>query len=430
MRDFKKLFKITWKKYGLWVLLFSIFTALVVSLSFQDRVKYDADNIRKAVEDMAKDTNISIDTSRIDKEFIEEADKVAEAYVDKYDLMDTSYLANEDQEKFDKYYEEKLDKYGDNFYMKEEPISRYDYLRKLLTSESLDFFEDISYDEDDKYQESYAVNFVRTNQAPILIFVFIISLLITSLEQSLPSYEFSMMYPWRKRDEVWMKSILVFIFGLVIFSVINIIGAAVLKSSALGPAISFAGVGQQLFNNSLIMLATSIISVATGMIAGNFIGHLGMFLIAGGGLLIIRYIIYVLISVFNSSASLKFNMALDNFEANLPRFIKPFLFIFNTTSEISEILGYLAVALIWGLIAYAVNNKISAEKAGYMVTSTPFEWIAKIMGILSLTSLIFVILNTSLSSDPSIFINLIIYVLALLISYKLFDILFKVRLKF
>lgn len=430
MRDFIKLLKLTWKKFGLWVMLFSIFTAVVVSLKFKDDIKYDANNIRIAVQYMAKDTNISIDTSRIDKEFIDEADKIAKAYIEKYDLMDADYIAPEDMDKYDKYYQKKLEKYGEKFYMKEEPISRYNDYRKLLTSESLDFFKTISYDEAEKYYLSYAESFVRTSIAPVLIFVFIISLIITSLEQSLPSFEFTMMYPWRKRDEVWMKSLISFIFSLGILLIINLIGAAVLKSSDLGSAISFRGIGQLLFNNSLIVLATSILSVATGMIAGNFIGHMGMFLVAGGGIFIIRYIIYTFISVFDSSASLSFNMAFDSFEINLPRFFKPFVLILRTTSEIPEILGYLAVALIWGLIAYLVNDKISAEKAGYMVTSKPFEWIAKILGTLSLTSITFIILNSSFSYNPSLFVNLILYGLALLLSFKLFDILFKVRLKF
>ena len=115
---------------------------------------------------------------------------------------------------------------------------------------------------------------------------------------------------------------------------------------------------------------------------------------------------------------------------NLPRFLKPFVSIFNTSGELPEDLGYLALAIIWAIIAYMINNKVNAEKSGYLVISKPFEVIAKVMGTLSTASILYIILNSSLLNSQSVVINIICYVLSLLLSYKLFDILFKVRLKF
>lgn len=428
MRDFKKLFKIIWKRFGLWVILLSLFTAMIGSLNVQDKVKYDVVTLRESVEKMAEDTNISIDTSRIDNEFLDEADKVAKAYVDKYEIIATSSIDIKDEEKYNRYYEKMSEKYGRPFYEIEDPIAMYAYIRNLLISKPLDFYDTEMTEE--SYPDSYAIEFVRSSIIPILLLVGLISFLITSLEQSLPSYEFTMMYPWRKRDEVWMKSILSFIFGIITLAIVLLVGGGVLKSSALGSAISFAGITSHVLNHIIIILATSILSVATGMIAGNLIGHFGMFIIAGSGVTIIRYIIYVFLEIFNNGSGKSFDRAFSNFEMSLPRFLKPFITIFNTSGELPEDLGYLTLAIIWAVIAYVINNKINAEKSGYLVISKPFEVIAKVLGTLATTSILYMILNSSLLNSQSIVINIICYVLSLLLSYKLFDILFKVRLKF
>ena len=69
--------------------------------------------------------------------------------------------------------------------------------------------------------------------------------------------------------------------------------------------------------------------------------------------------------------------------------------------------------------------------SGYMVKNQVISNVCKWSGILSLTSLLFMITTGIISNDgTNIFINIIAYGLSLLISYKLFDILFKIRLKF
>ena len=66
-----------------------------------------------------------------------------------------------------------------------------------------------------------------------------------------------------------------------------------------------------------------------------------------------------------------------------------------------------------------------------MVKNKALSGIAKWSGILSLTSILFVIASSIITPDTSnIIIRIITYGLSLLISYKLFDILFKIRLKF
>lgn len=66
-----------------------------------------------------------------------------------------------------------------------------------------------------------------------------------------------------------------------------------------------------------------------------------------------------------------------------------------------------------------------------MVKNNVLSGIAKWAGILSLTSILFVITASIVTPDTSnVIIRIIIYGLSLLISYKLFDILFKIRLKF
>ena len=91
----------------------------------------------------------------------------------------------------------------------------------------------------------------------------------------------------------------------------------------------------------------------------------------------------------------------------------------------------MVVALIIAVGTYFLIGRSSAERSGYMVKNKALSEICKWSGILSLTSILFVIIAGFITFEgANIAIRIIAYALSLLISYKLFDILFKIRLKF
>lgn len=419
MSDFKKLFRITMKRFGIWILLISILVALANGLGLKNGLDVDSKNFKESINEMANATNISFKSKnrKIDKEFLSQAEEIAKTYQEKYKLKENEELQKVDEQEFQKNMENFQKEFGEDYYLITQPYYTYNnYLRTWKDYGG------------NKVENSYGGNYIEDLTLPICFFIFIIAILVTSLEESLPYYEFTCMFPWRKKDEIVMKSIMVFIFGLSIFLINYLIGMGLMKSSDWGPLISLIGL-ETISKMLLMFFATSIFSVALGMIAGNFIGHLGLSIIAIGSFRLVKTLIFVIISIFNKNVAYDFSENYNNIANNLPEILKPFEIVFNVNKSYLSIAGFLIIAILWAILAYGVNSKISSEKSGLMIISKPVSIIAKTLGILSLTSIIYFLMSVVVG-PYNLLLNLIIYGLGLLLSYKLFDVLFKVRLKF
>lgn len=78
------------------------------------------------------------------------------------------------------------------------------------------------------------------------------------------------MFPWKKQDEVWMKSLIAFLFGLAVLLINLLISTMILKSSAFSSIADITNILSPIFKLVLLTFGASILSVSTGMIAGNF----------------------------------------------------------------------------------------------------------------------------------------------------------------
>lgn len=246
----------------------------------------------------------------------------------------------------------------------------------------------------------------------------------------MPFYDFTLMFPWKKRDEVWMKALVVFIIGLAMFIINMLLNMVMINASDFSPLMDFSKLGDPILQSILLIFATSFITVSTGMIAGNFLGHGGLGIIAIGSIEFLRYIVDVFLMIFAPDFASSASSSFSKFVENLPGVLKPFFSLINVKMNYPNIIGYIIVAGLWTLLAYLINSKSSSEKSGYLIISKPVEYVAKIWGILSFTTVLYLIGSAPISGMGSMILELIIYVVALLISIKLFDILFKVRLKF
>ena len=414
MSDFKNLFKITVKRYGIWILLISLMIAMTYGLQSRARLKNEAENLKGSVNVMAEDLDISIDNEgKITKEYLDEASTVADKYAEKYGILTDDQMEKFNDEQWEEYSDKAINKYGSKFWEYE---SNYRTFQNIKES-NLEVSNIFTY-------------YIEDTAFGIVVLVAILAMLITSLEQSLSFYDFTLMFPWKKRDEVWMKALVVFIIGLAMFLINLLLNIAMISSSDFAPLMDFSKLGDPILQSILLIFATSFITVSTGMIAGNFLGHAGLGIIAIGSIELLRYIVDVFLMIFApdfaSSASSRFS----KFVENLPGVLKPFFSLINVKMDYPNIIGYIIVAGLWTLLAYLINSKSSSEKSGYLIISKPVEYIAKIWGILSFTTVLYLIGSAPISGMGSMILELIIYVVALLISIKLFDILFKVRLKF
>lgn len=414
MSDFKNLFKITVKRYGIWILLISLMIAMTYGLQSRARLKNEAYNLKRSVNVMAEDLDISIDNEgKITKEYLDEASTVADKYAEKYGILTDEEMKNLADEDWNDYSDKAINKYGSKFWEYE---SNYRTFQNIKES-NLEVSNVFTY-------------YVEDTTFGMLVLVAILSILITSLEQSLPFYDFTLMFPWKKRDEVWMKALVVFIIGLAMFIINMLLNMVMINASDFSPLMDFSKLGDPILQSILLIFATSFITVSTGMIAGNFLGHGGLGIIAIGSIEFLRYIVDVFLMIFAPDFASSASSSFSKFVENLPGVLKPFFSLINVKMNYPNIIGYIIVAGLWTLLAYLINSKSSSEKSGYLIISKPVEYVAKIWGILSFTTVLYLIGSAPISGMGSMILELIIYVVALLISIKLFDILFKVRLKF
>ena len=400
MSDFKNLFKLIWKRFSIWIMIFAILTVLLNSLGAREQIKRNEENLRDATYYMAKDLKVDFPNigSRIDQDYLNKADNLYKTYKEKYNIginEDGSYQYGFDDDDYD--------------YGKIEPINRYRNIKDFI-KEDYDYFNNLI--------------------VVLLFFLVFISVMITSLEQSFPYYDFTTMLPWKKRDEVWMKALIVFGLGLVLLLIGILTNYLVIKTSIFGNIMNYGNIGSIIAKMALYMLGTSLLVVATGMISGNFLGHFGLLIIAFGGIDLIWQNIRVIIDLFDMDMLYKVDTAYSSLIDKIPSILKPFVSLRFVDNLYPQLFGFILVALLYGILAYLVSQKLSGENAGFMIISKPVEKFAKTLGIISFTSIFYTIVSSILLTNSSIILHLLIYAMGLLIAIKVFGILFKIRLKF
>ena len=410
MKDFGKLLKLTWKRYAIWLILVGFFFTLFNTLEVKSNLKWDAfritDNVRK-MENYLGEEKSRPDDQKIDEKYLKDAEKTAQAFAKKYKLK------YQEERAYDEEYMEKLNK--SDLWDKQNTYEEYMRGRENLDSYKLDMTEKLT-----------------SSMALSLVFIMIISMGLTSIEESLNYYDFTRMLPWSKKREFLMKVGVALVFGLALF-IINILMVTItIKGSVFSEIASFAKIEIFLMKSMISLVSASLVGVSLGLLAGNFLGHIGLSIIAIGFMEWFKLIIYSFLGIFGDTYPENFNDAYYNFKKGLSPAQQVFLSLINASfDKTSTLWAGLVVALIIAVGTYFLIGRSSAERSGYMVKNEVLSEICKWAGILSLTSILFVIIAGLIGTDEAnIILRILAYGLSLLISYKLFDILFKIRLKF
>lgn len=410
MKDFGKLLKLTWKRYAIWLMLVGFFFTLSNTLGVKSNLKWDAlrvtDNVRQMEKNLGEEKTYP-DDQKIDEKYLKEAEKTAQAYAKKYKLK------YQKERSYDEEYIEKLNK--SDLWHKQTIYEEF-----MRSMENLDSYK---LDMTGKLISSLGLS---------LVFIMIISMGLTSIEESLNYYDFTRMLPWSKKREFLMKIGVALVFGLALFMINILMVSITIKGSVFSEIANFAKIGTFLMKSMISMVSASLVGVSLGLLAGNFLGHVGLSIIAIGFIEWFKLIIFSFLGIFGDTYPDTFNDAYYNFKNTLSPAQQVFLSLINANfDKTSSLWAGLVVALIIAIGTYFLIGRSSAERSGYMVKNKVLSEICKWSGILSLTSILFVIIAGLVSSgDGNIILRIIAYALSLLISYKLFDILFKIRLKF
>ncbi len=413
MRNFTKLFKFTAKRFSLWLALITVFMTMTIGLTSKRLIEDDYKQFKMDAIEIWED----IEGEKFDKEFIlndktmDDLSVRAMKYKEKYKIIENDKLWQMDSDYQTDYY----DRLG-----REENARNANYTYN-------DFMRIFNRTSDGKLSaSSYLDNLV----APVMIIIALFAITITSIEESMPIFEFTRMMPWKKRDDLLMKIGIVFIFGLLIFAINSIILSFLLKSSGFGPVVSMKESFSHIGKDLLVFLATSILSTSLGFIAGNIIGHIGLFIITIGGVSLLKEDISMLVRVFSNEGAMAIDSAFANFMDDKNIFVRTLISLTNIAIDnIMSVAAFLIISILVLLLALTVNKKSTSERSGYMIVSKPIGIFAKIIGSLTLANIITSILSSMLVESAGV-VSIIVFALAMLLSYKFFDILFKIRLKF
>lgn len=430
MKDFKKLSKLLLKRNKIWLVLISILTLVVFSSSVngvKNVIIYDTSKKLVEIEMLYK------------KEITKE-------HLKPFTNFERSYYLKTLKEK----YPERLPKDFNKEYN-----AYYDELRKIFKSQPFDFYET---KEQDYFNQignnpysvldgyiglnNYNSNLVTSLRdgevkvkndflkGDITIFLFIVltGFLFTSMEHMTPFYEFTRMYPWSQRKNYFMKLFLIILITILMYMITSVIYYFIWKNSYVGEIISFSGIWKSWLLLLIKYLVFAILVVTTGTLAGNIIGHGGLMIIAIFGINLVKQNIMGIKELFVNISSYDLVFKFENYIKDTPyqAFYNP-LSSFSSDS-ISVISGLLALGLFYLIIGYIFSNKVKGENSGYLVTIKPVKILANVLAVFTTTFLLTSITNLFYIETNFSLIKIGIFALIFFITYKVYKVLFNIKL--
>ena len=89
MRDFKKLLKISWKRYAIWLILLGFFLTLSNVLGVKQNIDWNKRRLYSSIIEIERYMNkesVHLDDQKFDEKYLEDSKKLAEEFAKKYKL--------------------------------------------------------------------------------------------------------------------------------------------------------------------------------------------------------------------------------------------------------------------------------------------------------------------------------------------------------
>lgn len=415
MTDFKKLFKLQWKKNAIWIILLIIATLLINTINF----KYNTEDIYKGLTESVSsfEKNLKIENDKrlsknkeLDKSYIEYGDELRDRIVKKYNIVSNEELSKMDTDEIDKYYAKER---SEEYYTVESLVSTYDMYRDDITDENSQYGLMSQYE-----------NFF------MFPFLFILSMLFTSIEQMTNYFDFTRMYPWSKTKDFAMKLIFGLLLTLVVFGIHIGVERVLMASAGLGKLYEASRLGIYFVKELIFYWLIFVIFMSTGAVSGNIFGHFGLNIISFG---LVDISVLDITTVQKALMGLSYDQTLSNkfdtfFEkqGEIFQYILSPLRSFKLSNEL--LIAYSIIAAIVFIIGFLVVKNMKTENSGFMVVNKPIKIFSLILASFTLSSLIFTIV-TSTFADYNMYIGIVLYLFFLFGSYKLFKALFNIKIK-
>lgn len=416
MKDFKKEISILTRRNGFWIIL-----VLAVSLLFSGL--FQTNSLDASYRSLIQTTN-KINTmaktgekygknTKIDKKFFHDNDilfdKMAKKY--KYDEYINFDYEKASQKEIDEREEFQL-KYGEYI----STLDQYKYLSQEAKGKSNNFY------------------FSYISLMGIVVAI-VLGVLFSSMEHATSYYEFARTYPWTKKKDFLMKIGfgLMIVLGFVILS--SALNYMILKTSNF--EILKTGTRQipETIKGFGMLSAIYLAILSAGFMSGNILGHFGLTVMTFGFL-------DILDGIIGNISQITFGYSDNNrtfaslIEKNIPNSGSPVNTIlrvilrpltnFDTTKF--AVIGLILFSLIVFSVSFSLIEKTKTENSGKMVLLKPIANLAKILVIMLFASIGTMIFQSSIFEGFSI-MNIVVLGILIFVFTKIFNILFKLKLK-
>lgn len=437
MTDIKKIFQILFKRNILWIsTLILIFLVIEgSSASYQasegfisemffnfydlDLIEIDKDKL------VAPNYNDSLDN------LDEYQEKYKAGFSDDYislkvyklnkmlEIMDISQADIAERENiFDEFNDENYEKFGDIYSIASRITSSLN--NHYIVKDSLD----------GQYKLNYSSTIINPN-AFIYIIILVMGILLLSGEHLTKYYEFSKMFPWTKTKTYLGKILFGFLIVMGVWLISIALKYAVFSNSTYKNITTLYEPMKIFLLNTFRLFAFYSIVMAVGALAGNFIGHIGLTIMALLGVRLYQYNITTLESLFSgnydNSISERISSIIDNLNSMVLVIFSPIDGFILSNKNFSIIMGLVVLSLIFLILGIYWTKTAKAERSQMLVLKDRTSKFVEFMAILSTANIVQEIAN---SFDIGRLASIIIFFITLAIAYKFYQILFKSRVGF
>lgn len=436
MTIFRSMNKILLKRYRIWIILM-IFLYLLIEVSsftyFKENQIFESiyygvrslDSIEKSPDGK---TWVVADYN---DDFYGYYDMEMERFKEKYkDGFPENYFA----EKIAKYNQIKADlKITDEDIFETFRDYKVDYEEEPIKFALIDFYnfkqDRLVKDGNNTYKLDSSLYVIRPNFI-FYIYIFIIGILFLSGEHLTKYFEFTRMYPWSQTKTYLSKLAL----GLILIFIPWFLSMGLkwifLANAALANISYFQF--REILNVGISIFSIYIMVMGTGALAGNFLGHIGLFGMGLSGIgLWTSNLLGILTLIQGDLASNHWYYSLDKYIYDLPHIVKNIIIPMEGFTRYdygnNGFYGTLILGLIYLGLGLYWTKKVKPERSQMMVMKNPENLYVKFFAILSTANIIQAMAQ---SIGAGLSIRLVIFVLALTISIKFYHLIFKSRIGF
>lgn len=435
MADIKKIFRILIKRYWIWIaMLLAIFIILEGSvaryqsgLNFADEIYYatyeldylDKNNGKLGLGEIRDNNSEFREISRYG---------LTDKYIDDYVKIFEKIIEDKGIDKSKISSGEYLDESKSENRVNED--SQYHYIlykfNGLIENERI-----VKDPSDGIYKMNVSDNIIRPNLL-IYVIIFLLGVLFFSGEHLTKYYEFTKMFPWAKNKTYLAKVLLGIFIILGVWLISTGLKLLIFKNSNYYNLICFYMPVQKFISYGSSILAFYLIVTGIGALAGNFLGHIGMIMMAVLGIRLYQYNIWALIYMFKGNeATVYFDYTekfIDSLNPIIKSIISPlYAFVFDGTGGVVSVVSLLALGLIFFILGLYWTNSSKSERSQMLILKENENRFVQFMAILT-TANIIQLISSSLGING--ITSLLIFMISLFVTYKFYNILFKARIGF